>query len=247
QAVALSADEVNLSWTLNIANRGTKPVSLSDIRCVASLEGIDYRYEPATVSALLPSGGSVQLPCSVVAAMPAPQSVAMDAADWSEEHAIAPWSMHALTDISEGSKLRTLDCYAQSTAPRIGKPVFELVSIVISQDDIINTKLLLGLSIRNPNAFPISLSLFSYDLYGEKKHWASGKLSAASEIPAFGTRVVNLELVMNFTQMNRAILDQVLRMDKVNYRLSGSASVDMQRIPPYTQAYDLSGSTTVQR
>lgn len=243
----LSADQLELSWHLVVMNTGKKPVLLDGLSCRASLEGADYLYLDDGLGIALAPGGSFSIPCSVMTAMPQPQNLTSDSAGWSPEQAAAPWALQAVLNLSEDGKTRAIACDALGQAPRIGKPSFRVLSIVIRQDDLINTKLLVELEVINPNLFPVSLSSFSYDLYGERRHWASGKLAQADLVPPLGSRIVGLELVMNFTQMNRAVLDQVIRLEQVNYRLTGAVTVTMGPIPPYSQDYDLSGASTVRR
>lgn len=134
-----------------------------------------------------------------------------------------------------------------SRFPRIMPPVLEIRSIRILKDELINTRLGVDLAVRNPNAFPLSFASLGYKLYGEGQYWAGDTLSKAFTVPAGRTVEASLYMTMNFTDMDRRLLDRVIRLAAVNYRLGGMASIDtgLDFLPRFELPFDLSGSTSV--
>jgi LEA14-like dessication related protein len=132
---------------------------------------------------------------------------------------------------------------------RIQKPVFEITSIVILQAELINTRLKVRVRITNPNAFPVDLSSFQYELYGAGRFWADGTARNVLTVPAEGSAEKELFLVMNFTNMRRDLLDQVIAMERVRYRFTGTAQIatGLRYLPAYTADFNLEGESEVTR
>jgi len=140
---------------------------------------------------------------------------------------------------------------AEGTAefPRINEPVFSITSITILQAELINTRLKVRLRVDNPNAIPMDLFSFAYSLYGAGRFWADGKEKNPCSIPAFGSVEKDLFLVMNFIDMRRDLLDQVIAMTRVRYRFTGTAEIgtSLFYLPTYTKNFDLQGDSVVER
>jgi len=140
---------------------------------------------------------------------------------------------------------------AEGTAefPRIQEPVFSITSIAILQAELINTRLKVRLRVDNPNAIPMDLFSFAYSLYGGGRFWADGMEKNPCSIPAFGSVEKDLFLVMNFINMRRDLLDQVIAMKRVRYRFSGTAEIGtaVDYLPAYTKSFDLQGDSAVER
>ncbi|PKL22992.1 MAG: hypothetical protein CVV47_17105 [Spirochaetae bacterium HGW-Spirochaetae-3] len=133
--------------------------------------------------------------------------------------------------------------------PRIMPPTLRIASIRILKDELINTKLGVDLVIENPNAFPLAFSALDYRLYGEGRYWASGSLAKAFVAPARQTATASLYLTMNFTDMDRSLLDQVIKLAAVRYRLVGAGRIDtgLEFLPQFVQPFDMAGETGVIR
>jgi LEA14-like dessication related protein len=129
------------------------------------------------------------------------------------------------------------------------EPVFSISSITILQADLINTRLKVQVRVDNPNVFPIALSSFEYKLYGGGRFWADGKETQVLTIPAAGSGEKDLYLIMNFTNMHRDVLDQIIAMKKVQYRFTGTAIIktDIEQLPVYTKDFNLEGESDVER
>jgi len=128
-------------------------------------------------------------------------------------------------------------------------PVLEIRSIRILKDELINTKLGVDLSVHNPNVFPLSFASLEYRLYGEGQYWAGDTLAKKFEVPAGQSAEAGLYMTMNFTDMDRRLLDRVIRLAAISYRLGGMALIDtgLDFLPRFELPFDLSGRTEVLR
>ncbi len=114
---------------------------------------------------------------------------------------------------------------------------------------MINTRLRVDLAIHNPNAFAMSFATLEYRLYGEGRYWAEGSQPQPFDVPAEGTATASLFLTMNFTDMGRSLLDQVIRLATVNYRFAGAARIDtgLDFLPQFVLPFDMAGRAEVTR
>jgi LEA14-like dessication related protein len=133
------------------------------------------------------------------------------------------------------------------TFPWIREPKFDITSIKILQADIVNTRAELNLVIKNPNVFPINLLSFRYELYGDGSFWARGVERDLLLIPAKSTSETIINFEMNFIGMNRRLLDDIIAMRQVRYRVVGEMEVgsDMPWLPRFSMKFDYSGDSAV--
>jgi len=124
---------------------------------------------------------------------------------------------------------------------------FTITSITILQADLINTRLKLTLKIDNPNAIPLTLTSFHYELYGNDRFWTSGTEKYLVVIPARDSSEVSFEFEMNFINMRRRLLDDVIALREVRYRVAGYVDVetDIPRFPDFRTNFDYSGISAV--
>jgi len=131
--------------------------------------------------------------------------------------------------------------------PGVQEPVFTITAIAILRAELVNTRFRVGLRIDNPNPFPVELSAFSYALYGNGRLWADGIERNIIEVPAKSSVSGNLFLIMNFIDMSRALLDQIINLVSVNYRFAGEAQVGtgIDYLPSFRTEFNLSGYSEV--
>jgi LEA14-like dessication related protein len=136
---------------------------------------------------------------------------------------------------------------ADFSFPRIKEPRFSIVSIAIMQAELINTRFRVKILIENPNPFPLTLSSFKYELYGHGRFWADGSETDVYTIPENGEAEEDLFLLMNFINMQRNLLDQVIAMRNVRYRFTGKAEIEtgIDYLPCFTAAFDRRGDSEV--
>jgi LEA14-like dessication related protein len=136
---------------------------------------------------------------------------------------------------------------ASAVFPRIRAPDFAITSIAIVKAELVNTEFKVELRIDNPNIFPVELSSLSYELYGKGSFWAGGRERNILKVPARGYAEAKLFLVMNFIDMKRDLLDEVIALKQVPYRFLGEALVDtgVPLLPSFRMEFDLSGTSEV--
>ncbi|MDR0998685.1 MAG: LEA type 2 family protein, partial [Treponema sp.] len=115
---------------------------------------------------------------------------------------------------------------ALAVFPRIRAPEFTITSIAVMRAELINIRFRVDLRIDNPNMFPVRLSSLEYELYGASRFWGDGKTTVNLEVPPGGYAETRLNLVMNFINMRRELLDEVIALGQVPYRFTGEALID---------------------
>jgi LEA14-like dessication related protein len=131
--------------------------------------------------------------------------------------------------------------------PRVRAPEFTITSIAVMRAELINTRFRVDLRIDNPNVFPVRLSSLEYELYGAGRFWADGKMKTNLEVPPGESAETRLNLVMNFINMRRELLDEVVALGQVPYRFTGEALVDtgIPALPGFRARFDRSGYSAV--
>ncbi len=138
---------------------------------------------------------------------------------------------------------------AEALFPRVRKPDFIITTIKIMQAELINTRLKVSLQIDNPNHFPVELTSFNYELYGDGRFWSEGEEKNILKIPAKESAGIDVFLTMNFTNMRRNVLNQVIAMTEVRYRFKGNADVETgtEHLPRFTMDFEQEGYSEVLR
>jgi len=131
----------------------------------------------------------------------------------------------------------------------IKEPEFEIVSILVLQADLVNTQFETVLKITNPNQFAVELSSINYELHGNGRLWAEGAQEDIFQIPAESSCETVFNFSMNFINMTRGLLDDIIALRKVNYHFKGNAEVkpDIPRIRPFSMKFDCSGLSDVKQ
>jgi len=131
--------------------------------------------------------------------------------------------------------------------PGVREPVFSITSIAILKAELINTRFRVTLRIENPNPFPVELSALGYELYGNGRLWADGNEKNVFKVNGKSSVQGNLFLIMNFINMKRGLLDQIINLEDVNYRFAGEAMVGtgVEYLPKFKTGFDLSGYSPV--
>ncbi|MCL2211360.1 MAG: LEA type 2 family protein [Treponema sp.] len=150
-----------------------------------------------------------------------------------------------------------INCKTKPPAPEaepeaaieIKEPGFEVISIYIIQADIVVTEFEAVIRVDNPNNFSMELSSIAYELFGNGRFWADGKVKGILIIPANSSSETNFRFEMNFINMNRPLLDDVINMRRVNYRFKGDAEVkpDIHKVDAFNVDFDCTGYSEVKR
>jgi LEA14-like dessication related protein len=141
----------------------------------------------------------------------------------------------------------TVAVEASAVFPLIREPLFNILAIKVKKAELINTRFNVKVRLDNPNIFPVELSSFSYELYGGGRFWADGDEKGLVVIPQGESAVTDLNLTMNFIDMRRSLLDQVIAGKEVDYRFSGEAVVNtgIAYLPNFRWKFDQSGRSEV--
>ena len=131
--------------------------------------------------------------------------------------------------------------------PVIREPTFSIVSIKMKRAELINTRLKVVLRVENPNVFPVGFESMSYELFGEGKSWSEGVAERLVVVEGGQAKEAELSMTMNFIDMNRALLDQFIRLDKVRYRLKGEVVVGtgLEFLREFRMKFDKSGVSAI--
>ena len=131
--------------------------------------------------------------------------------------------------------------------PGVQTPIFSITDIAILKAELINTRFRVSIKINNPNPFPVELSAFGYELYGNGRLWADGSEKNIIRVEGRTTLKGDLYLIMNFINMKRNLLDQIINLIDVNYRFTGEAQVstEVEYLPKFTTSFNLSGYSVV--
>lgn len=145
------------------------------------------------------------------------------------------------------SQPRVLKAREEGTFPRIREPIFTITAIRILQAELINTRFLVTLRIDNPNPFPVELSSFRYELYGDRRFWADGQVQDVLRVEGRTSTERQIALVMNFIDMKRDLLDRIIALKSVDYRFKGQAqiSLDLGYLKDFESSFDQSGAAAV--
>jgi LEA14-like dessication related protein len=166
---------------------------------------------------------------------------------------LAPKDNYAVTltadlDVFSGTALPA-KITAQETAnfPGIQEPRFIISSIAVLKAELINTRFRVNMRIDNPNPFPLEMSGLSYELYGNGRHWADGIDRNSFVVNGRSSVQGDLYLMMNFINMDRNLLNQIVNLVDVNYRFTGEAQVStgIDYLPKFKIGFDLSGYSEV--
>lgn len=138
---------------------------------------------------------------------------------------------------------------AAVSAFEIKEPGFQILSIAVIQADLVNTEFEAVMAIDNPNNFSLELSSVRYELYGNGMFWADGKETDVFCVPANSSGEAVFHFSMNFINMNRKILDEVIKLSYVQYRFRGGAEIKAPvfNIPPFPVVFDCSGYSEVKQ
>jgi len=147
------------------------------------------------------------------------------------------------------------------------EPKFDIVSIYIIQADLVVTEFEALIKIDNTNDFAMELFSINYELFGNNYFWADGtsenflaannRLEAATyhthkvifQIPAEASAEARFTFKMNFINMPRSLLDDVIAMRQVNYRFKGQAQVRpvIEEADIFTAEFDCTGFSNVKK
>ena len=183
--------------------------------------------------------------------LPAPLKLSMDMAAL-EREGLAPFDEYNVkliikVNFFSGGEAVIYEVSSIASFPGVKAPEFSITSIAVIKAELINTRFRVNMKIDNPNLFPVSLSSFAYELYGNSRLWADGSEKNVFTVPAKSSMTAELYLLMNFINMERSLLDQIIKLVDVNYRFTGDVQVStgLEYLPVFNSGFDLSGYSQV--
>lgn len=246
--VGVDIDTVEIALTLDIRNSGETDLVW---------KSVEWVVDPVPVTTPTTDGRAIQMDdtgrlasCPPVLAggqsCSMPVSMTIDVPSGAEPLVPMGTDVTVSAEAPDGRIIRAT-ATVTGQIQRILRPQLIIRSIRILKDELINTRLGVDLSIINPNVFPLRFSGLEYRLYGESRYWASGKIAEPFDVPERGEAEARLYLTMNFTDMDRSVLDRVIKLAEVAYRLQGSAIIDTGLVffPRFEQSFDMSGRVKV--
>jgi LEA14-like dessication related protein len=146
-----------------------------------------------------------------------------------------------------GGKTETVPAKAAAAFPLILEPEFHIMSVAVKKAELVDTRFKVKIRLRNPNFFPVELSAFSFELYNGSRLWAGGSKRNIMIIPQRQSAETDLLLTMNFIDMRRNLLDQVIAMEQIDYRFAGEATVStgIEYLPRFRWKFNQSGRSVV--
>lgn len=259
---AIDLDSVKVSLELRAVNEGNAELELGslELRCdsgaVPVFVALDFSGERLGVGSSVTRtlGFALDLP---PAAKDAATRIATGASAGTAREAAAntapsdvPLRVEArLAYSAAGAGAGSAVLVHEGRFTRVLPPSLRIASIHIIKDELINTRLRVDLEVANPNAFGLSFAALDYRLYGEGRYWASGSIAEPFAVRAGESTGASLYLTMNFGDMSRSLLDQVIRLATVNYRLEGRGRIltGLEFLPEFILPFDMAGSTRVSR
>ncbi|MFA6505304.1 MAG: LEA type 2 family protein [Treponemataceae bacterium] len=229
-------DSVSLAFSLVVKNADTRPVALEKLSWILSIDGVKAAESSPFQALYLEAGAAKSVDQYCVVSIPA------------SSRDMATYTL-AVSVSRKSSNDSSLVSTAESSGrfPVIRPPVFSIQSIKIKKSELINTKFEVVLRVENPNVVPLSLTSMEYELFGEQRLWTDGETKEPIPVAANGTVEKKLKLIMNFINMKRELLDQVIKLEIVDYRFKGNAKIatDLPEFPEFVMPYDLEGTTSV--
>jgi LEA14-like dessication related protein len=147
------------------------------------------------------------------------------------------------------SGLIALVASSEAQVPLIREPDLRILAINLVKHELINVILEVVIEISNPNAFPLEFDHLAYDFYGEGRRWSRGQERKTLLIPPRGAASTKIPVMLNFTEMDRRVFDLVEKLQVINYRLGGTATVHtgLDFLPEFNMDFNRAGAVKVER
>lgn len=245
-ALALDQYRTRLRFELVLENPGPEGFSIEGGECLLFADGAEVCRAPGFESRALGAGSSLSIPLELVVDS---RKLGESYADPHGPSAAAYKAEARLRFRDAAGAYREARAEAEGSIPLIREPRFEILALKIERDILVTTNLRLAMEVSNPNAFPVGLEDIAYSFDGELKPWAEGRTAGPFRIGARSSRRIELVFEMNFADRDRSLLDLVNKLQVVQYRLAGTASVAAELGFPlsFPIAFDESGSCRVER
>ncbi len=246
----VQADVAGFEFSELVKNRSDAALKLISAEHVLSLDGVPYTLDSrsggiqgaGTLLALSEIRGFIKTDIKLTA----PASSLIGGGSQPE----SSWRLSSTLMLEDaGGHAFALLGETAGKVPRLILPALAIESITVRKMELINTKLKVDIVVRNENYFPLVLDAFDYALYGEGRFWARGRTAEEIVVAARSDKKIALELVMNFADMDRSVLDKVIYMKQVLCRLSGRIRLrtTLEFLPEFELPFSVEGEAPVAR
>jgi LEA14-like dessication related protein len=241
---AVAPDRISLLFRLEADNPREEAAHIQVVGWKAVVNGIEREREGTIVvdEDVLASGSSGVYPLWLETSLS--REMIPDSAGPSDGEVAL--TVDILFAFRSGEEVKT-QVKALAVFPLVRKPEVRITAIAVKKAELINTRFKVSLKIDNPNAFPVELSAFNYELYNAGQLWADGTRADILVIPPEDSAETVLFLTMNFINMSRNLLNQIAAMRDIQYRFTGEATVStgIDYLPQFRMTYDLAGYSEV--
>ncbi|MDR2393925.1 MAG: LEA type 2 family protein [Treponema sp.] len=249
---ATSPEHITLYFVLQVDNSRSSPASLEISQYQLTMNGLP-QHEGVVRIIDLPGEDHLAVGALSSARFPLGLLVDVSTCLGLEEAVFDTYQARFEVDIvctfvlGEGPS--TTQVSAEAVFPRIRAPKLTVTTIAVNQGELINTRVKVGFRIDNPNTFPVELASLAYEFYGDEYFWAAGMDPMVRHIPAQGSIQTQVLMVMNFIDMNRKLLEDVLAAKRVYYRFTGEAAVltTIAYLPRFSLDFNLAGNSVVMK
>lgn len=104
------------------------------------------------------------------------------------------------------------------------KPSFTLREISINPRSLTEIQLLLGLDVKNPNRFALTLRSFEYTIYLNNEEVGNGRLEKELPIPSSSITRVQAPVAAKFKNLGGSVMS-IITGQGLSYRIEGKADV----------------------
>jgi LEA14-like dessication related protein len=104
------------------------------------------------------------------------------------------------------------------------EPSFTLRQVTLSPRSFTEMDILLGIEVRNPNRFDLTLKSFEYTVQLDQQDIGAGRLEKEIVVPASSTSMIHVPVAATFKNLG-ASLKTVLFSDNVPYKIEGKAGI----------------------
>lgn len=137
----------------------------------------------------------------------------------------------------------------EQTIPRPKRPDFSLKFLKLKSLSFTRADLVLGISLKNDNPFKLLLSQFSYSFSLENSDWLSGTISDAPAILPGETRLLEVPISLNFSQLGSSLISILKNPGQISFSLKGNSLLnsDLPYLKNIPLNFEKAGKISIQK
>lgn len=130
---------------------------------------------------------------------------------------------------------RRLPISKSGTLPVVKPPTIDLSSVSLQRTTLLDQRLLLKMTINNPNSFGLLINTLDYDVMVNGRRWAQGTTDKKIEVNAAGESEIALPVSVDILSAGAALADIISSRKPVTYAIKGSADIGTS-LPEFSRA-----------